>query len=178
MRCATHPDVETNLRCGKCGKLICPKCMVQTPVGARCKQCARLYKLPTYRVPAAYYLRAIGAALGMAIVCGIIWGVIESFLFAYFFGLFSLILAAGIFVDAYVVITLTLAQELKGVETSYSGASLGMVLTFAEFGNFIFPSLGIGLAEIDSGLPLVFWAFISLLALVIIIFTRIITRGH
>jgi hypothetical protein len=91
MRCATHPEIETNLRCGKCGKPICPKCMVQTPVGARCPDCAKLYKLPTYRVPAVFYLRAIGAALGMAIVCGIVWGVINGFAPFYL----NLILAAG-----------------------------------------------------------------------------------
>ncbi len=76
MKCATHPNVETNLRCGKCGKPICPKCLVQTPVGARCLDCARLYKLPTYRVSIQYYLRAVGTGLGMAIVCGIIWVVV------------------------------------------------------------------------------------------------------
>ena len=93
LRCATHPDVETNLRCGKCGKLICPLCLVQTPVGSRCRDCAKLYKLPTYRVSPAYYLRAIGAALGMAVVIGLAWGFITSFLsFIYL----NLILAAGI----------------------------------------------------------------------------------
>jgi len=92
MRCATHPEIETNLKCGKCGKLICPKCLVQTPVGARCPACAKLYKLPTYRVPAKYYLRAIGTALGMAIVGGIVWGVINGFVPFFFL---NLILAAG-----------------------------------------------------------------------------------
>lgn len=77
MRCAAHPNVETNLLCGKCGKPICPKCMVQTPVGARCPECAGLHKLPTFRVSTQYYLRAIGAGLGMAIVCGIVWGLVE-----------------------------------------------------------------------------------------------------
>ena len=78
MKCATHLGVETNLRCGKCGKPICPRCMVQTPVGARCPDCARLYKLPTYRVSKKYYLRAIGTALGMAIACGIVWGLVAN----------------------------------------------------------------------------------------------------
>lgn len=77
MKCAYHPDVETNLRCGKCDKPICPRCMVQTPVGARCPDCAKLYKLPTYRVSTKYYLLAAGTALGMAFVCGAAWGVIE-----------------------------------------------------------------------------------------------------
>ena len=93
MRCAAHPDIETNLRCGKCGKPICPKCMVQTPVGARCPDCARLYKLPTYRVSTAYYRRAAGTALGVAVVIGIVWGIIESFLP---FRFFTLIIGEGI----------------------------------------------------------------------------------
>ena len=42
MKCGNHTEAETSLKCGKCGKLICPKCMVQTPVGSRCKDCARL----------------------------------------------------------------------------------------------------------------------------------------
>ena len=91
-RCATHPEVETNLRCGKCGKPICPKCLVQTPVGARCPACAKLYRLPTYRVSAKYYLRAIGTALGMAVVCGLVWGVINGFVPFFYL---NLILAAG-----------------------------------------------------------------------------------
>ena len=80
MKCATHPEVETNLRCAKCGKPICPKCMVQTPVGARCPDCAGLYKVPTYQVSAKYYLRAIGAGLGMAVACGVLWWVVTNLL--------------------------------------------------------------------------------------------------
>ena len=76
MKCAYHPEIETNLGCGKCGRPICPKCMVQTPVGARCPDCARLYKLPTYSVSSQYYLRAIGVGLGLAIACGFFWGAI------------------------------------------------------------------------------------------------------
>jgi hypothetical protein len=37
--CANHPSVETVLRCNRCGKPICTRCAVQTPVGYRCKQC-------------------------------------------------------------------------------------------------------------------------------------------
>jgi hypothetical protein len=80
MKCATHPEVETNLRCGKCDKPICPRCMVQTPVGARCRECARLYKLPTYRMSPRYYFRAVGTALGMALVTGAIWGLVSNYI--------------------------------------------------------------------------------------------------
>ena len=37
--CANHPDRETALRCNKCGKPICVKCVVRTPVGYRCREC-------------------------------------------------------------------------------------------------------------------------------------------
>ena len=79
-RCATHPNVETHLRCGKCGKPICPQCMVQTPGGARCRECAKLYKLPTFRVSPVYYLRAAGAALGTAVILGLAWGFVSDFI--------------------------------------------------------------------------------------------------
>jgi len=92
MKCAYHPDVETNLRCGKCDKPICPKCMVQTPVGARCRDCAGLDKLPTFSVSARYYLIAAGTALGMAIACGAAWGLI-AWLVPMFF--LNLLLAAA-----------------------------------------------------------------------------------
>lgn len=39
--CSNHPNVETNLRCNRCEKLICSKCAVHTPTGYRCKDCVR-----------------------------------------------------------------------------------------------------------------------------------------
>jgi hypothetical protein len=73
MRCARHPDIETDLRCGKCEQPICPKCMVQTPVGARCPKCAALKKLPVYEISTIFYIRAIAAGLATAAVLGAIW---------------------------------------------------------------------------------------------------------
>jgi hypothetical protein len=93
LKCATHPDVETRLRCGKCGKPICPRCLVQTPVGARCRECAKLYKLPIYRLTPVFYLRAAGTAVGLAIALGIAWGFI-SHIISFFY--LNLLLAAGI----------------------------------------------------------------------------------
>jgi hypothetical protein len=54
--------------------------MIQTPVGARCRECARLNKLPTYRMSPRYYLRSIGTGLGMAAITGALWGLISSFI--------------------------------------------------------------------------------------------------
>ena len=72
-RCSSHPDVETGLACGKCGKYICPRCMIQTPVGSRCRECAGVTKLPTFDVNPSYYLRAGMAGAVVAVVAGIVW---------------------------------------------------------------------------------------------------------
>lgn len=39
--CYRHPNVETGLRCNRCGKPICAKCARKTPVGFRCPDCIR-----------------------------------------------------------------------------------------------------------------------------------------
>ena len=125
VQCATHPQVETNLRCGKCGKPICPKCLVQTPVGSRCPDCARLYKLPTYRVSARYYLRAAATALGMAIVCGVAWGVVGGLLPFFFF---NLLLGPAVGYAIGEVVSLSVNRKRgKGLATM---AGIGVVISY------------------------------------------------
>lgn len=74
--CAQHPDVETALRCGKCERLICPRCMVQTPVGARCKQCANLRRPPMYEISGPILARALAITLVAGPMFGILWGLV------------------------------------------------------------------------------------------------------
>lgn len=91
MQCATHPNVETELRCGRCGQAICPRCMVMTPGGQRCRACARLRPPPSYDVSAAMKLRGAAAAGGVGVAGGVAWTVIPPFI-----GLFVFLLAAGL----------------------------------------------------------------------------------
>lgn len=65
-RCARHPNVETNLRCGRCNDLICPRCLVQTPVGARCPDCARVKLNPAFDVSGATLMLSILGAVAAA----------------------------------------------------------------------------------------------------------------
>ena len=78
-RCSFHPEVETGLGCGKCGRYICPRCMIQTPVGARCRECVTVTTLPTFEVAPSYYIRAVVAGGIAAIVGGILWNVLLRF---------------------------------------------------------------------------------------------------
>ncbi|MBI2755120.1 MAG: B-box zinc finger protein [Chloroflexi bacterium] len=67
-RCARHPSVETVLRCGRCETPICPKCMVATPVGARCRTCAGVKRVATVGKPLelarAFLLALLAAEVG------------------------------------------------------------------------------------------------------------------
>src|SRR5438874_12760441 len=73
--CARHRNVETHLRCGKCGRPICPKCLVHTPVGARCPKCAAPTPLRTGRGPLTYALAGlVGSGVGM--VGGIVLAIV------------------------------------------------------------------------------------------------------
>lgn len=41
LTCFYHPKVETSLRCSQCGKPICSKCAIHTPVGYKCPDCVK-----------------------------------------------------------------------------------------------------------------------------------------
>lgn len=76
--CNWHPETETRLYCSQCGKSICTLCLVQVPVGIRCRECGRPEKLPTYDVQPTYYFRAIGVAFAVAVVSGVLWLMLNS----------------------------------------------------------------------------------------------------
>ena len=87
MQCAQHPSTETELACSKCETPICSKCLVRTPVGARCPTCANVHKLPIYNISAGVLVRAGGAALFAGAVLGAVWGALLPFTLSFFFGL-------------------------------------------------------------------------------------------
>jgi hypothetical protein len=58
--CVNHPNVETGLRCNKCGDPICARCVVRTPVGYRCKRCVRQQQTIFYTgLPVDYVISAV-----------------------------------------------------------------------------------------------------------------------
>jgi hypothetical protein len=71
LRCARHPNVETVLRCGKCDTPICPRCLVPTPVGARCPTCAQVKRFAMLLKPDEL-AKAIVFGVGVAAIGTII----------------------------------------------------------------------------------------------------------
>jgi len=130
--------------------------MVQTPVGARCPECARLYKIPTYQVSAKYYLRAVGVGVGMAVVCGVVWNVIMGVIpFLYLNFLFA---AAVGYATGEVVSRSVNRKRGRGLAII---AGLSVVLSYlisilspwgVSFSLFSIPSLIIDLAALALGI--------------------------
>jgi hypothetical protein len=75
LRCARHPGTETVLRCGRCETPICPRCMVETPVGARCPNCAGVKRFRMLLKP-----RELARAIGYGIAVGAIGTFIYTFI--------------------------------------------------------------------------------------------------
>jgi hypothetical protein len=77
--CQNHPNVLTAVGCGKCGAHLCPRCMVFTPVGVRCRDCAQMRKPAQFDVPAERLALVGIAALATAVVAWLI--ALQAFFF-------------------------------------------------------------------------------------------------
>jgi hypothetical protein len=64
LRCARHPNTETVLRCGRCDTPICGRCMIMSPVGARCPTCAQVKRFALMLKPVEL-VRSIGYGLAV-----------------------------------------------------------------------------------------------------------------
>jgi hypothetical protein len=135
--CARHPQVETYLRCGRCDTPICPRCLVQTPVGARCRDCANVRTLPTFDVTPVYFARAQAAALVSGLGVGAVW----AFLLPHFFGLFFIVFL-GFGLGWAVSESISLATNRKRGLGLQISAVMGVALAFLvrealSSGNFV-----------------------------------------
>ena len=83
-----------------------------------------------------------------------------------------LMILAGIFMDGFMAITTTMLLETDGVGPVYSGTALGIMFTIAQIGGVVSPPLGNSFASINPGLPFVFWAALSIVALGTLAFSK------
>lgn len=71
LTCYKHPRTETRLRCNKCARPVCGKCIVRTPVGYRCRECVNVQQRAFYAgFRPVYYFVALIVALPLALVAG------------------------------------------------------------------------------------------------------------
>ena len=124
--CARHSDTETYLHCARCDTPICPRCLVQTPVGARCPTCANVSRLPTVDVTLPFLLRGVGAALLAGVAVGAAWGYISGG--RGFFGFFILFIGLGI--GWAIAEAVSLATNRKRSSTLAAAAVAGVGVAF------------------------------------------------
>jgi hypothetical protein len=78
MRCYRHPDRETRVSCATCGRPICTECMVQTEVGIKCPDDARMPRgaragvMKRGQIARTLLAGAAVALLGIPVVFGIL----------------------------------------------------------------------------------------------------------
>jgi hypothetical protein len=84
LRCARHPNTETVLRCGRCDTPICAKCMVMSPVGARCPTCAQVKRFNLMLKP-----MELARAVVYGLVVAAVGTVIVAFISRFGLGLFA-----------------------------------------------------------------------------------------
>jgi hypothetical protein len=77
--CAFHPGVETGVRCTECERPICPKDMVSTPVGYKCRECARPPRAATQFVKPRQWAIGIAAGLAAGVGGGVLLGWVLGF---------------------------------------------------------------------------------------------------
>lgn len=79
LRCAKHPKEQTNLRCGRCERPICVRCLRYTSVGIRCQECATERRSGINAPAPANVLRAAATAAGVSLVLGGLWGLFPAY---------------------------------------------------------------------------------------------------
>jgi len=127
-RCSYHPDVETELSCTECGKPICPKEMVLTPVGYKCPEHARPER--------SQYVLVKPKQLAFAIAAGIAVGIGGAFLVRMMIGGFL-----GFFIGM-IWGSLT-AEAVRRASGGHMGGTVGAVAAIC-----------IGVGAFAAGVPL------------------------
>ncbi len=165
MKCAAHPDTETGLSCGRCGTPICPRCLVQTPVGVRCRKCANVRRLPTYTIAPAQYASAIAAGLLIAVPVGIAWAILRVIIHIPFLGLMTtLLLAAG---AAWVI-----AEAVSRVINRKRGTPLQVIASACFVLSYLVSNVWL------QGGSLTFFAYFGLLDILVVIVGIVVIVGR
>jgi hypothetical protein len=125
--CVNHPNTETLLRCNRCGRPVCLRCVERTPVGYRCKECLHAQQAGYYTATPIDYTLAGIIGIATSAAGGAIAIAIGYFLFEIFYAPF----AGGIIAELIRVST----QKRRGrylwllaCATVVIGGALGAVL--------------------------------------------------
>jgi hypothetical protein len=161
--CVNHPQTETYMRCNRCNRPVCIKCVQRTPVGYRCNECLGLQRQGYYNATAVDHVFAVIVAFVLGGIGGFLMSLVGFWLLALFAGP----IAGGIIAESirrlvskrrgrYLALTAAVALVLGGLAVlvgpsfllSLAGGSLGRFVTLAprllfNIGFWIFLALAV-----------------------------------
>jgi MFS family permease len=76
-----------------------------------------------------------------------------------------LMVCAGVFMDSFMSLTVTMLVETRGLKMINTGTAIGIVFSISNIGIAGSPPFGNSLAGINPGAPFYFWSFLAFLAL-------------
>ncbi len=76
-----------------------------------------------------------------------------------------LMVCAGIFMDSFMSVVVTMLVETQGLHMAHAGTAIGIAFSIANIGIAGAAPVGNSLASINPGAPFYFWSFLSLFAL-------------
>jgi membrane associated rhomboid family serine protease len=68
--CYRHPGTETRVHCTRCGRPICPECMIAAPVGHQCPECVQQARRDFRRGPGRPFRGGVGATQALLVAIG------------------------------------------------------------------------------------------------------------
>jgi hypothetical protein len=152
--CYRHPGRETAVSCSNCERPICTDCMVYTPVGIKCPECARQPRSALVRLRPDRAARAIAAAFGAGLAMGLGIVLLQGV------GLFFALILGWLIGIAMGELVLRASGRFRGRETGWIAVA-GCVWTYvvpyglfygvdvgdiARNGSLLFVLLGAGIA--------------------------------
>lgn len=79
---------------------------------------------------------------------------------------------AGMVRDGFMAVLMTAIIETDGVGPVYAGTAVGIVSAMGNLGSLTAPPLGNSLASLAPGLPFIFWAVLTVMGLIALLWTR------
>ncbi|MBN1219581.1 MAG: hypothetical protein JXM69_11680 [Anaerolineae bacterium] len=149
--CYRHPDVETGLRCNRCGKPICPRCARRTPVGFRCPDCIREQENKFYTGGNLDYLIAAAISFPLSLIAAALFTFLLGglwFFWALLIGFFIAPAVAGFIAEV-------VRWGVRKRRSRYLGRVVAGCLILATLPFLLFSLLGGGGGWIAAGIFLV-----------------------
>lgn len=160
--CVNHPQTETYLRCNKCGKPVCMKCVQRTPVGYRCNECLGLQRAGYYTATILDYVIACVIAVVLGGISAFAMRLVNLGFFSIIIAIFVGPIAGGIISEAIRRIISKRRGRYLALVTCIALVLGALLVSFAP----ALPSLLAGRAEIlvRLFLNIGFWVFLAVAA--------------